>query len=281
MHLNHPHRAKYAVSPSAPRNRGVRASRPFFLAALLTLTGCMSYRTPGAGVNLANLQASDQSIQVAFEQKPVAPFPARVAFVRVQAPEYRSYRNDSYGRGRYSVVLERDVETEADLLRLKKLAMISDVAPLNRMLLPATLESDKDLRLAAARLQCDLVLAYTFDTRFRNDKLDVGPLELLTLGAIPNHEARVTSTASAAFFDSRSGYVYGVVESTATEKQLSTAWGTRDAVDDARLRAERAAFDGLLREVETLWKGIVEQHAGTRRPAPVSPMTPAAAATQP
>lgn len=226
------------------------------------LTGCASYTTPGAGISMQSLARADGDIAARMTRQAAAPFPARLAVARVQAAGYSSYRQTSYGRGAYSVVTSRDTETEADFQRLAKLPMIAAIAPLNRMILPADLQSDRDVRLAAASLKTDILLTYSFDTSYRIDGREVGPLGLITLGALPIDEAIVNVTASAALFDVRTGFVYGVAESTVQEKQLTSAWSSRDAVDDARIRAERKAFEGLLTELEKTWKGVVEQHAG-------------------
>lgn len=186
-----------------------------------------------------------------------------MAVVRVQSPEYFTRTTSSYGSGRYSVVTTRDVEKEESIQRIAKLPMIAGLAPLNRLLLQPQLSSDEDLRLAAASMKCDLLLIYTFDTGFRVDDVDVGPLTLISLGMLPTKTANVTATASAAIFDVRTGYIYGLAETTAKEAQIASSWSTPAAIDQARQRAEGEAFDQLVEEFEKTWKGIVEQHART------------------
>jgi len=223
------------------------------------VSGCASYRTPARGAQLSALVA-DEDIGERLARKPAAAFPARLAVARVQDSNYQSYSNESWASGRFSVVINRDVETEKDFERISKLPMVQAVAPLNRMVLPARLDSERDLRLAGASLHADIVLAYTFDTAFRLDETDIGPLGVITLGFMPVNKAVVTSTASAALFDVRTGFVYGLAEATGKESALASAWSTREAADQSRLKAERAAFEGLLTEFEKTWKGIVEEH---------------------
>ncbi len=239
----------------------------FFLGAVV-FSGCgMRYVTPGAGAELSALaetdlsQLTDTDIQEILDRKPISPFPAIMGYVRLQSSGYRSYSYQSYGRGRYSVVPTRDIETDEDFKKLANLPMISDVVPLGRALIPQNLNSHKQLRISAAQLHADLLLVYTLDTVFRIKDHDIGPLGIITLGFLPNHEARITTTASAVLFDVRTAYVYGLVEATEYEKQIASAWTAYKAVEDARKRAERKAFEKLLDEFTITWKNIVEKYA--------------------
>ncbi len=239
----------------------------FFLGAVV-FSGCgMRYVTPGAGAELSALaetdlsQLTDTDIQEILDRKPVSPFPAIMGYVRLQSRGYRSYSYGSYGHGRYSVLPTRDIETDADFKKLVNLPMISDVVPLSRALIPQKLDSHKQLRLSAAQLHADLLLVYTLDTVFRIKDHDIGPLGVITLGFLPNHEARITTTASAVLFDVRTAYVYGLVEATEYEKQIASAWTAYRAVEDARKIAERKAFEKLLDEFNLTWKKIVEKYA--------------------
>jgi len=241
----------------------------FFLLAAVVLSGCASkYVTPGAGAKLSTFAETDQSqltdadIQDILDRKPVSPFPAIIGYVRLQSPGYRSYSYASYGHGRYSVVPTRDIETDEDFKKLADLPMISNVVPIGRALIPQKLDSHKQLRLSAAQLHADLLLVYTLDTAFRIKDHDIGPLGVITLGFLPNHEARITTTASAVLFDVRTAYVYGLAEATEYEEQMASAWTARKAVEEARKKAERKAFEKLLNELPLMWKGVVEQYAG-------------------
>src|SRR5437660_927214 len=115
----------------------------FWIAAALALlsAGCATYTTPGAGMNLQELAKADADIAALMKAEPAAIFPARLAVIRVQAPGYYSRSNTCWGRGRYCVVTTRDVEPEAAYERLSKMPLVSAVALMNRMLLPAKLSS--------------------------------------------------------------------------------------------------------------------------------------------
>ncbi len=232
---------------------------------LFLLAGCATYRTPGAGIHLGDLSRADEDIAEIIQREPTAAFPARIALARIQSTGYYSYNNQCYGQGAFCVVTTRDIESEQDLERLGRLPMISAIATMGQILLPGQLESIKDLRLAAARLRADMLLVYSIDTRFNIESTDIGPLALISLGFLPNKEAFVATTASMALFDVRTGFVYGVAESTATERQRATLWSSDEAVENSRLKTEAKSFQQLLGEFEKLWKDIVARRSEYRQ----------------
>jgi hypothetical protein len=226
---------------------------------LLTLS-CASYRTPGAGLSAGNLAAADADIAELMTRVPAAEFPARLAIVRVQSAGYYSYSNQCYGQGRYCVVTTRDIETDSDIAKIASWPMIVDIAALSRLLMPAQLNTVKDLRLAAASVKTDVLLVYSVDTRFTVESTEIGPLALISLGFLPNKKAHVTTTASSVLVDVRTGFVYGSAEATSREEQRATVWSSTAAVEKARAKTEVEAFQKLLPEIEKLWKGVVEHH---------------------
>ncbi|WP_205527166.1 hypothetical protein [Solimonas sp. K1W22B-7] len=241
---------------------GLQHSLPIMACALvLLLSACATYQTPGAGVNVGNLSRADTDIAEIMKREPASPFPARIAVARVQGTGYYSRGNQCYGKGSYCVVTTRDVETDQDFERLGRLPKISGLAAMSRILLSDQLNSTKDLRVAAATLKADLLLVYSLDTRFNVESTDIGPLGLISLGFLPNKKAQVSTTASAALFDVRTGYVYGVMEATAREQQRATVWSSEEAIDSSRLKTEATSFQQLLGEFEKLWKGVVETAA--------------------
>ena len=235
-----------------------------FLLTTIVIQGCSStYTTPAGGVNITSL--TDDDIAKLMKVKPASSFPARIAIARVQASGYVSRTNSGYGSGRYSVVTTRDIEDNSDFERLSKLKMVQGIAPLSRLLLPSkNLDSIKDLRLSAARLKTDLILIYSVDTAFHIEGTPLGPLSAITLGFLPNKKAFVTSTTSGALFDVRTGYVYGTSEATKREEQRTTIWNSRDAIDEARVTAEKASFKAFMLEFEKLWNKTITQY-GTRK----------------
>jgi hypothetical protein len=123
------------------------------------------------------------------------------------------------------------------------------------------LTSTRELREAAAQLRADAVLVYTLDTSFRTESAQIGPLQTIALGMFDTEKSIVTSTCSFAIVDVRTGFIYGTGETTASEARQSNLWGTRDAVDKARQRAETKAFEDGVSEVGKLWMSILREHA--------------------
>jgi hypothetical protein len=226
---------------------------------LLVIQGCSAtYTTPAAGVNISELTDVDIAELMAIE--PASKFPARIAVARIQAPGYKSRTNSGYGNGQYSVVTTRDIEEDSDFEVLSNSPMVAGVAPLSRLLLPTKLNSIKDLRLSAARLKTDILLIYSVETTFHIEGTSLGPLSLITLGFIPNEQVWVTSTTSGVLVDVRTGFIYGVAESTAKEEQHTTMWNSKQTIDEARLVAEKASFKGFINEYKTMWSNTLQQY---------------------
>ncbi len=229
------------------------------------LTGCATYAPPGGGADFSLFV--DHDIEREFERGSASSWPAHLVAVRVQDAHYTSHTTRAYGNGRFSIVNVRDVEHDEDFDRIAELPDVAQVGQINRLLLPSRLDSDKTLRLAAARLHADMLLVYTFDTDFFTHDA-ARPLTVITLGLSPNQMVHVTTTASALVLDVRTGFVYGVCEATSQQKQLASAWTSDDAVDATRLKTERAAFEELLGKIEEVWHKIREQHGGASGTAP-------------
>lgn len=250
-----------------PTPRSLASIGMFLLFSLAT--GCASYTAPGQAANFRELGASpddkaiygDAGINAQFKKKPLAGFPANIATIRVQGPQYQShtYRGRGDG-GRFTVVTNREAEKDEQFQRLLKMPLVAGVAPVNRMLLTGPCNSEEDLRKIAARLQADMLLVYTFDTQFYVKDF-AKPVTVVTLDLSPNRAAKVTTTASALLMDTRSGYIYGLAEASAQSSQLTNAWSDEDTIDDTRRRTEAESFEKLVGEVEKSWKGVVDQYA--------------------
>jgi hypothetical protein len=251
-----------------------------YLAALSLLvittlfqTACTSYTVPGPAAQMQAFgvvsasereQLTDHQIKQELSRKPLATFPANLCIARVQGVGYRNWYGNAYGQGAYSVFTARDVENESHFKRLANMPLVAGVAPINRLLLPAELNSDKELRRAAAKLHTQILLVYTFDTNFYNEN-NASPLDLVTLGFGGHKKIRITSTASAALLDVRNGYLYGVAEATAQHQQNTSSWNNQEKVDESRRIAEAQAFDKLINELATTWSGVIQTYA-TRPP---------------
>lgn len=242
-----------------------------FVLAVAALGGCetMEYVTPASGTNFAEIARPSAGGDIGrhFRSRPASAFPANIAVIRVQ--DY------GYGQGRYQTVTTRDLETAADYERIAQLPLVADVAPVGRMLVPPNAASIKDLRTPAAMLHADLLLVYSVDTVFTIEGRSLGPLEVITLGLIPNQKAHVTATVAGVLVDVRTGFIYGTTEATSKEEQRATVWSTNYAIDGARRRAEQAAFGDFVGGFSRLWKGVIDKHAAS------APATPAAGAALP
>ncbi len=227
------------------------------LAALFT--SCATYVTPGRQADLSTF--TDPKVKKAFVAKPAIRFPANLALVRVQESGYSSESTHGYGSGAYSVITTKEIETEKDLDALAKLPGIAGVVRLNRLLLPTTLSSDLDLREAAAKLQTDAVVIYTIATDFSDHDV-IAPLTTLTLGFAPNTRYKIHSTAAAVVMDTKTGYIYGALEEDDSRSGLTIGWGSSEAIDEARKKAERAALEKLLASFEPFWERIYRRYRG-------------------
>jgi hypothetical protein len=235
-----------------------------FVALAAVLTGCSTYIAPGGRANLDTI--SSYSMRESFEAKPAATFPAGIVAVHVQAPEYRDYYTEReggvYGHGRYSVIFAKEVETDADFDRIAKLPQVGGITTLSSLLVPRNLQSDRDLREAAAHLKADMLLLYTFDTSFHNADASEA-LNTITLGLFPDRKVTVHVTASALVIDTRTGFIYAAIESNEKRQLLSNVWESGEAADRARIDAEKAAFQSLIGEFEKNWPKIVDRaHQG-------------------
>ncbi len=237
----------------------MKSIKLLLLSGLIYLSGCATnYTTPGGSVNFTEL--ADTDIAQLLNTKAAISFPANIAIARIQSPNYRSYGTQTFGTGRYSLVTTREVETAADFDRLISMVQVRGVAPLNKILLPEKLETIKALRTAAARLKADVLLIYTFDSSFQVGAQKYAPLNLISLGFLKNKEVSVTTTATAALFDVRTEFLYGIAEATEKQSKNASVWSNEATVDELRISAEKQAFTKLVPEIEQVWSSIVSEH---------------------
>ncbi|MFW6354330.1 MAG: hypothetical protein ACOC3I_08100 [Verrucomicrobiota bacterium] len=241
-------------------------SRPALLAAMVSsglvlFSGCSTYLTPGGGSAPWIGAQTDEELRAAYDRRPAAQFPAHVVAVRIQQPGYSNARHTAVGEGRFSVMTTREVESAEDLAALGSVTGVAQWGALNRLVLPRHLESLDDLRQGAAQLQADVLLVYTLDTSFVVKGAPSGPLQFITLGFIPDKNTYVTTTASAALLDVRTGYFYGLAEATAREDGASSMWKQGELLDRLRVETEGRAFHDLVSEITVLWEGVVAKHA--------------------
>jgi hypothetical protein len=201
-------------------------------------------------------------MQDSFAARPAASFPAGIVAIRVQQSGYRSYSTQRdggvYGEGRYSVITIKELDEDKNLEGISKLPNIGGFISISPLLLPHDLQTERELREAAARLKADMVLLYTLDTSF-HDIDNAVTLSVLTLGIAPVKTVYVHVNASALIIDTRTGFIYGALEANEKRDLLTNAWESEESADRARLDAEKAAFKSLVGEFEKTWPQIVER----------------------
>lgn len=232
--------------------------KPILVLCLLTLAGCAHYQTPGGAVSLAGIESQD--VQDLFTREAAARFPANIAIARIQAAGYIPRRGSTQGTGAFTVVATREFMLDDSLESMTRWPSVQGVAPLSRLLIPSHLTSLEDLRRSSATLKTDILLVFTIDTTFRIDGKSIGPMSIVSLGMLRDRQTIVSSTASAAIIDVRTGFVYGIAEATADETKRTSAWSSGAAVDQSRNKTESVAFYGLLTELEQTWANIVVEH---------------------
>lgn len=203
------------------------------------------------------------SIAEKLRAAPESPLPATLALVRLQEGGYYSGSIAGVRRGDVSIVSADDLEEPEDAQRIGNWPEVRAIVRLAAILVPQPKNGGEPysamlaLREGAASLHADVLALYTVDTAFRVDDVSPGALGLVTLGLAPTKTAVVDSTASMAFIDVRTGYVYGTAEASARDDQIANSWTSEDAIDQCRRRVEREALVRLLREAEACWSGIV------------------------
>ena len=239
------------------RNSDMKHSATLMLLAL-GISGCASYTTPGGPVDITDIQSYD--IRERMSRSPAADFPALLTVARVQSAGYSSKSASTYGSGNFVVVTNRELLSDDHFKLAGKWTDVRGISPLSRLLIPPRLNAVDDLRIASAALKADILVLFTIDTTFRVDGKSIGPLSVVSLGLLRDRETVVNTTASAILVDVRTGFVYGVAESTASERQPSSVWTNVRTADQARLRTERDAFDGLFDELGKTWQSITAEH---------------------
>ena len=108
---------------------------------------------------------------------------------------------------------------------------------------------------AAAKLQTDAILLYTLATEFSDNEV-IAPLTTLSLGLAPNKRYKIHAVASAVLMDTKTGYIYGALEEGDARAGLTIGWGSSQAIEAGRKKAERAAYDKLLASFGPFWGRI-------------------------
>jgi hypothetical protein len=198
---------------------------------------------------------SDPLIARAHNAKPTIQFPARIGVAPMNDDAKLQLRNlDALGK----------------LDGLKKLPNLAAFVNISSLLMSSGYDGDESkhkpiwnkgdliIREAAAKLHTHAVLLVKLETIVTDGQI-FAPLSMLTLGMFPNDRAEVMVTALAALVDTRTGYVYGVLERSAGRTNYSISWDD-DSRDRAVRKTEQAAAQKLIGEFPDFWLGVVQAH---------------------
>lgn len=230
--------------------------RHLLVLVAIFCAGCASYRTPGAATAPAQLDRADAA-EIAARQ-PSPQFPLKIGVVRVQAAHYQSNSAAGLGAGRFSVLDPQELLRDAQLRAISQWPSVAGAAAVDPGLLPARLDAMDDLRLAAAKMQADVLLVYTVDTRFLSKTQPYAPGSKLSLGKAPDAPS-IATEAAAVFVDVRTGFVYGAMQA-AKSAPVGAAWNAAKTLDAKRLDVEAQTFSALLEEADKIWGGLVSRY---------------------
>lgn len=222
-------------------------------AAGLLLCGCASYPTPGGPAPFAD--AAGATVAGGALTRPSLNIPARIAIARVQAADYKSFSTRAATGGRFGFIAGNESPSAAQIRSVDQWPSVAHVDALGPALVPEKLDSLEDLRLAAAKLQADVLLAYTLDTRFLVKGERTKPGTKLSLGDAADG-AGIASTAAGLLIDVRTGYVYGSAQGSVSVDPLADAWRSNEALDQQRVSAEQQAFAAMALNAGKVWAGI-------------------------
>lgn len=114
------------------------------------------------------------------------------------------------------------------------------------------------VRLAAARQHLDAVLVYEVDGTADARDTPVSLAEWTLIGAfvLPTKNVKAVGVAQAMLIDVRNGYPYGTIRSSADDKSLSTAIGSRGTRDRLRDEVMANAVTTLTGEAEGMMRKL-------------------------
>jgi hypothetical protein len=245
--------------------------------AIAIATGCMAPYAGTAPANLGDLglvtiRTTDGMRFQLPERQSAAPaltVPTSIALARVQhdgswrradaEPMIVEWRIDPPA----AAPDRTSIPSAEQLERLDALDGVNDALTI----LPAFRHSSESmlvaLRRAAVERGAGLLMLYTFETRTESSG-GLPPLDLVTLGTLPDVVSEATTSAHAVLIDARTGFIYALAHAEEETWQLASHWTKDSAEEDVLARAERRAFDRLLDDFATAWPAIVRAFGAVR-----------------
>ena len=200
------------------------------------------------------------------QASPLVRPPTSLALARVQqwgsggVQDYRMGATDSQGEWIfYDPQSCGGFEIDGDLYeRLDRLHLLEDAFHIEPLI--ASKQAGEpllhSLRRGALNRGAGLLLLYTFDSKAETSD-GIVPLDIATLGLLPDVVASAETTCHAVLIDAGSGYIYAHAESGKDAWQLASQWTRDDAREDALQRAERRAFERMMDAFEPMWNSLV------------------------
>lgn len=225
--------------------------------AAISMTGCDgSYVTPSTGAAMGIFRGTlneSGTFRSNTTPQPMARFPVILAVARIQGAGY--YQN---GMG-YCVVNDPLSGTQGQQSSFANLPGISQVVPVNRLLVAGFQKSPDVLRQAAASLKAQMLYIYTLDTE--QDETDwSSALSLYTLGLSPTVKVKVTTSAMGMLIDTQTGYVYGILEAGADKEQTAAYMTRQNAWDQCRQVTEEQAFEAMMKQLPGMWNDVFNRY---------------------
>lgn len=225
-----------------------------FCVPLALLCGC-SFRNPTVA------SVDPVVFEVAFREdgahRPNVSLPATLAVARVGYAESANARRVEQGvplqilrtPDAAGVGPIRDVAEKLDGLR--------DVWVLQpEMVMGLKADDPRSIRNIARRYNADLLMVYSLSTQ-KSNTFHWPILSVLTLGWLPNATAEADTTVRAALLDPQSGFVFHRFHAHSRKSQLTNYYVVHQDEDRAADRAEVAAFEQLIVEVEKQWPQVM------------------------
>jgi len=223
----------------------MKITSALLLVTATLLTGCSSHiNSPGVARAIEAKRAafSDPLIARAYNAKPTMRYPATIAIAGSDAA-VRDHIRAISAHGKFD--------------SLQSLPQIAGIVPLSSLLMRPDTKPDIAVREAAAKMHADAVLILATETQATDGKI-IAPLTELSLGLLPNKHYELIATALAALVDTRTGYIYGVLEKSRARSGLTMAWGSDEVISRARSKAEHEAMEKLFADFPAFWRGVIK-----------------------
>lgn len=229
------------------------------LAGLAFASGCDSgYAMAPLDANLAHAGLINDPAQVSRLEKSLTndDFSRMLdADVRAKLPSPIAIARFNRGCGNLDTVSAEELEAWGKTI--EKESMLTGFLPINRLLLPEQRLDMKDLRAAAARMNCELLLVYIQDDGWSNNDNAASVLywTIVGLWTVPGSTQEHRTVMQGVLVDTRTGMVLGAFTGDKSKKVDYPA-----AFHDAtRADLERQVAPAALSDLQKGFKSLIAQ----------------------